>query len=198
MTVFVNGHGYEGVGGFTTATTLVDMRTESVLGNLAGFEVTRNGQRFDPEEINFWGMTFAMDSDHFYATLQTGDHHYLVEGSISRRTMKVLRDGVECPSLSPDGTRIAYKSRSGDGEVVQLKVLDLNTLEAHAVAERRPIDDQVEWLDDSTPVYSNDLDVFTVPADGGGASRLILHEASSPVTLELNQSPSSKPAPSEP
>lgn len=192
MTVFVNGHGYEGAGGFSTETTLVDMENESELGSLDSFAVTTEGKPFDPAEANFWGVTFARDSDLFYATLQTGDHHYLVEGSVGRKTMKVLRDGVECPSLSPDGTRIAYKSRIGDTEDLRLKVLDLNTLTAHPVAEQRPIDDQVEWLTDETLIYSDDFDVFTVPTDGSGAPRLVVHDASSPVAMESDQS-SSKP-----
>ncbi len=97
--------------------------------------------------------------------------------------MRVLRDRVECPSLSPDGTRIAYKSRIGSENRWRLKVLDLTTLRAHPVAERRPIDDQVEWLDDSTLIYSDSVNVYTVPADGGGEPRLVLHDASSPVAL---------------
>ena len=109
--------------------------------------------------------------------------------------MKVLRDGVECPSLSPDGTRIVYKSRIGEGEDLRLKVLDLDSLQAHTVAERRPIDDQVEWLNDETLIYSDDVEVFTVAADGGGAPRLVLHDASSPVTLEIDRSPPSKSEP---
>jgi hypothetical protein len=97
--------------------------------------------------------------------------------------MKVLREGVECPSLSPDGTRIAFKSRIGDDDRWRLKVLDLDTPSAHPVAESRSIDDQAEWLDDATLVYSDGLDVFTVSADGRGAPRLVLRNATSPVAV---------------
>jgi hypothetical protein len=62
-------------------------------------------------------------------------------------------------------------------------VLDLDTLRDHPVAEKRPIDDQVEWLDDDTLVYSDSFDVYTVPADGGATPRLVLRNASSPVAL---------------
>ena len=55
MTAFVNGHGYEGAGGFSTATTLVDMGTESVLGNLESFAVTKDGKSFEPDRIQFLG-----------------------------------------------------------------------------------------------------------------------------------------------
>jgi hypothetical protein len=184
MTVFVNGHAYLSSGGFSTTTTIVDMRSGEELADLEQFEVTKDGQRVDAVDLNFWGVTFAEDSNRFYATLRTGDHYYLVEGDVSARTMRVLRDRVECPSLSPDGTRIAHKSRIGDENRWQLKVLDLATLRAHPVAEQRPIDDQVEWLGNEALVYSDNVDLYTVAADGSGPPRLVLRNASSPVALE--------------
>jgi hypothetical protein len=183
MTVFVNGHAYLGSGGFSTTTTIVDMRTGNQLSNLESFEVIKGGRQFDAADFNFWGVTFARDSNRFYATLRTSGHYYLVEGDLRQRTMRVLRDGVECPSLSPDGTRIAYKSRIGDENRWRVKVLDLDTLSAHPVADRRPIDDQVEWLDNATLVYSDGFDVYTVSADGRGVPRMVLRDASSPVSL---------------
>jgi hypothetical protein len=183
MTVFVNGHAYLNAGGFSTATTIVDMRNGQQLGSLENFEVIKDGKPFESADFNFWGVTFAVDPNRFYATLRTGGHYYLVEGNLPAQTMRVLRDGVECPSLSPDGTRIAYKSRIGDENRWQLKVLDLDTLSARSVAERRSIDDQVEWLDDATLVYSDGFDVFTISADGTGAPRRVLRNASSPVAL---------------
>lgn len=186
MTVFVNGHAYLGAGGFSTATTIVEMRSGDQLGNLESFEVIKDGKPFDAADFNFWGVTFARDSNRFYATLRTSGHYYLVEGNVRQRTMRVVRDGVECPSLSPDGTRIAYKSRIGDENRWRLKVLDLATLSAHPVADRRSIDDQVEWLDDSTLIYSDSFDVYTVPADGSGAPRMVLRDASSPVSLAIS------------
>ena len=35
-------------------------------------------------DVNFWGVTFARDSDRFYATMATGGKTYLIEGSVSR------------------------------------------------------------------------------------------------------------------
>lgn len=183
MTAFVNGHAYLEDGGYSTETTIVDMRTGESIANLESFDVSKGGKPFRSVDFNFWGVTFAADSNRFYATLRTHGHYYLVEGDVGAGRMRVLRDHVECPSLSPDGTRIAYKSRIGRENRWRLKVLDLDTLRAHPVAERRPIDDQVEWLDDGTLVYSDGLDVYTVPADGSGAPRLVVRDASSPVAL---------------
>ena len=104
-------------------------------------------------------------------------------------TLRVLRDGVECPSLSPDGTQIAYKSRIGDETRWRLRVLDVATLEDHAVAEERSIDDQVEWLDDDTLAYSDEKNVYTVPADGSGEAELLVKDAASPVRLMARDLP---------
>ncbi len=185
MTVFVSGHAYLGTsGGFSTTTTIVDMRNGDSVGELEQFSVTKGGHPFDVVDFNFWGVTFdSRDSDRFYATLGTDGHHYLVEGSVRGRSMRVLRDGVECPSLSPDGKQIAFKSRIGDQTRWRLKVLDVSTLADHSVAETRSIDDQVEWLDNRTLAYSDGRNVYTVPAGGAGQPRLLVADATSPVSL---------------
>jgi WD40-like Beta Propeller Repeat len=183
VTVFVNGHSYLGEGGFSTTTTIVDMRSGEQLGELEEFDVFMGEGRIESPDFNFWGVTFADDPNRFYATLRTGDSYYLVEGDLDTRRMRALRDGVECPSLSPDGTRIAYKSRLGNSDQWRLRVLDLATLSDHSVAEQRSIDDQVEWLDDRTLAYSDGLDVYTTPADGSGEPRRLLRGAASPAAL---------------
>jgi hypothetical protein len=185
MTVFVSGDSYlESSTAFSTRTYVVDMASGKAIDQLERFSVSKDGKPFDAIDFNFWGMTFdPTDSDRFYATLGTGDHHYLVEGSIKGREMKVLRDGVECPSLSPDGKQIAYKSRIGHSNRWHLRVLEVATLEDHAVAETDSIDDQAEWLDDDTLAYSDGANVYTVPADGSGEPGLLVRDASSPVRL---------------
>lgn len=186
MTVFVNGDSYlESPSEFSTRTTILEMANGKQIAQLEQFDVSKDGEPFDAVDFNFWGVTFdPEDSDRFYATLGTGGEHYLVEGSVRERSVKVLRGGVECPSLSPDGTQIAYKSRIEDEERWHLRVLDVATLEDHAVAEERSIDDQVEWLDDDTLVYSDGDNVYTAPADGSGASAVLVRDATSPVRLE--------------
>ncbi len=184
MTVFVAGDSYLGNStAFSTRTTILDMTDGRQIGQLEQYKVTKDGKPFDAVDFNFWGVTFAKDPNRFYATLATGDHHYLVEGDIAAESMRVLRDGVECPSLSPDNRQIAYKSRIGTENRWRIHVLDVKTLADHPVAENRSIDDQVEWLDDATLAYSDGKNVYTVPADGSGEAQLLVKDATSPVRL---------------
>ncbi len=185
-TVFVSGDSYlQSPTAFSTRTVILDLDSGERVGQLEQFDVTKDGKAFDAVDFNFWGVTFVPgDSNRYYATLGTGGSHYLVEGDIAARSMRVLRDGVECPSLSPDGRQIVYKSRVGDGEHWRLRVLDVKTLADHAVAETRSIDDQVEWLDDRTLAYAYGNNLYTVPASGGGEPQLLVRNASSPVRLD--------------
>jgi len=188
MTVFVSGDSYlQSPTAFSTRTTIVEMATGKQIAQLERFDVSKDGKPFDAVDFNFWGVTFAKDPNTFYATLGTGGEHYLVEGNVRDHSMRVLRTGVECPSLSPDNRQIAYKSRIGDSERWRLRVLDVATLKDHPVAEDRSIDDQVEWLDDDTLAYSDGTNVYTVPADGSGEAELLVRDATSPVRLNAGQ-----------
>jgi hypothetical protein len=190
ITVFVSGDSYAS-GTFSTRTTIVDMATGDVLGNLEEYAVTRDGRPFKAVDFNFWGVTFA-DANRFYATLASGGRTYLVEGDVSTRRARTLRDGIECPSLSPDGTRVAFKKRVRDGVRLtwRMGVLDLASLQETLVADTRNVDDQAEWLDDEHVIYGlpssttpGSSDVWAVPADGTGEPRLLAGDAWSPVVV---------------
>jgi hypothetical protein len=182
-TSFVNGHSYATQGAFSTQTTLIELASGKALADLEDFEVVRDGKRFDAIDHNFWGVTFARDSNRLYATLSTRAKTYLVEGDVAARRLRVLHDNVECPSLSPDETRVAYKKRIGRG-AWRLHVLDLASGKETPLAETRSIDDQVEWLDDRRILYGTSAgDVWVVPADGTGAPATYLTGALSPAVL---------------
>jgi hypothetical protein len=179
-TTFVVGHSYQDKG-FSTVTALIDMDSGEVLANLEKFDVTRDGKPFKAIDFNFWGVTFTRDERRFYATLSTGGEFYLVEGDIASRQARVIAEGVECPSLSPDEKRIAFKRRQGNDW--RLHVLDLETKREVALAETRSVDDQVEWLDDDRILYGLIKDVWVVPADGGGRPRIYIPNALSPAVV---------------
>lgn len=190
-TVFLSGHSYA-AGSFSTETVLLDLATGAKLGNLEEFTVSLNGRPFKARDFNFWGVTFAADDKRFYTTLGTGGQTYLVEGDIAARHMRVLRSNVECPSLSPDGTRLAFKKRVGGGlrgPVWQFHVLDLATMAETPLAETRSVDDQVEWLDDHEVLYQILPDLWTVPADGSGEPRWFMRWALSPAVIRTAITP---------
>jgi hypothetical protein len=181
ITTFVNGDSYA-PGNFSTRTSIVDLRTGRSLGNLEQFTVLRDGEVFKRQNFNFWGVTFASD-DHIYATLGSGSDTFLVGGSIRARTLRVITTHLECPSVSPDGTRIAFKQSINSHGSWRLYVLDLKTLKRHPLAETGSVDDQVEWLDDDTVLYWRGTDIWKVPADGSGTPVRFVRRASSPTVV---------------
>jgi hypothetical protein len=193
LTVFVTGHGYTSLD-FSTQTLILDMKTGRVIADVEAFEVSRDGQVIKAADFNFWGVTFAHDSNIFFATLSTGGKHVLVEGNVAERKARVVHENVECPSLSPDGRRVAYKRRLlSEGRVGwQLQVLDLQTMQDTPIAERRSIDDQLEWLDANTVLYSvpetvadetPSTDVWMAALDPVRPPQLLLHKAYSPAVV---------------
>lgn len=193
MTVFVQGDSYAN-GAFSTRTEIVDMAAGTPVADLEDFTVLRDGSPWRAQDFNFWGITFARDSNRFYATLGSGGTTYLVAGDIAARQVRVLTTNVECPSLSPDNTRIAFKKRlpGGNGRTWQPYVLDLATMSETALAETHNVDDQIEWLDNDHVLYSLPdqgppatirPDLWTVPADGSGTPRRLAIRAFSPAVV---------------
>ena len=194
ITVFVTGEGHGYIGGsFSTKTTLVDMSAGEFLGgDLETFTTWRDGARFQAADFNFWGVTFTHDSNVFYATLKTGLKTYLVRGDLGLRKLTVLRENVECPSLSPDNRLIAFKKRVGpDMNPWRFYVLDLATMaERPITAETRSVDDQIEWLDDTHVLYGVPRakqpairDIWVSPVDDSAPARVFLPEAESPIVV---------------
>ena len=181
-TMFVRGDSYASAN-FSTRTAIVDMNTGETVADLEKLPVTRDGTRFWRRNFNFWGVTFAGDDDHFYASLGSGTRTYLLVGSLRTRTLRVIHEHVECPSLSPDGTRIAFKRSIDTSGNWRLYVLDLRTMHETALAENDPIDDQAEWIDNENVAYGNDITAWQVPADGTGKPQKLLAQAYSPTVV---------------
>jgi hypothetical protein len=188
-TVFLTGHSYASVD-FTTQTLILRLPSGEVLADLEQFRITKDGKRFQREDFNFWGVTFAPGGDRFYCTLSTNRRHYLMEGSLRSRSGEVVHENVECPSLSPDATRVAYKKRlPGNRATWQLHVLDLETRADTALSEKRNVDDQLEWLDNNRVLYAlphsaetpgPQMDVWMASANGSSKPTRFLEGAYSP------------------
>ncbi|MEU6316119.1 TolB-like translocation protein [Streptomyces sp. NPDC047009] len=173
-TAFVGGDSYAGTN-FSTRTAIVNTRTGALTPSLEAYRVIKDGRTYRAADVNFWGVTFAADDRTFYATLATKGTTYLVRGDLRARTLTTLHSNVECPSLSPDGTRIAFKKRVKGlpkDAPWHLYVLDLRTLRETPLAEPRSVDDQAVWRDGHTIVYAlpgdYGADLYELPADGTG------------------------------
>jgi hypothetical protein len=186
-TVFVAGHSYLSTG-FSTTTVVREVGGAS-LGNLEKFALTVDGHSVRPTDRNIWGVTFVDDRT-FYATVSTGGTDYLARGDLREHSLKTIAADVECPSLSPDGRRIAFK-QAGKPEGRPgwtPAVLDLATGERSLLGgETRNVDDQLEWLDDDTVLYGlarpdepGVSDVWALDTQAGADPELLVEQAWSP------------------
>lgn len=187
-TVFVSGHAYSAAG-FSTATVIRDQAGTNA-SNLEDFALMQDGSRIKAADRNIWGVTFAPGQpDVFYATASSQGKIWLVRGSIAGKTLTVLRNGIECPSVSPDGTHIAYK-KSDSGTLAghrSIAVLDLASGTEAVLSEQQSIDDQIEWLDNSTVLYGLprdgtelDSDIWSIKTDPSAKPTLFIEHAWSP------------------
>ncbi|WP_394768417.1 TolB family protein [Lacisediminihabitans sp.] len=187
FTAFVTGAAYGSVG-FSTETQIASTAGHD-FGNLEDFALIVDGARNTATDRNFWGVTFTSNDNEFYATAASAGHTWLVRGDLAARTLTAIRESAECPSVSPDGRRVAYKKNVSTTASAywSIAVLDLATGRETVLPEKQNVDDQVEWLDDSTILYGlarpnaeGDSDVWSIDADGATAPMRILQHAWSP------------------
>lgn len=189
-TTFATGDSYA-TSAFSTRTSILDLRTGYLIKSMEAIPLTLDGARYHAPDVNYWGVTFARDDNRFYATVSSKGSTYLVEGDLRKWSAKALRKNAECPSLSPDNTRLAFKKKVSDDPKApwRLYVLNLADLREHPLAETRSVDDQAAWLDDATIGYAlpgsegRKSDIWSTPADGTGAARLTVPGGSSPVAV---------------
>ncbi|GLZ38295.1 hypothetical protein [Actinokineospora sp. NBRC 105648] len=184
-TVFVTGDSYLSPGGFSTRTGVLDLRTGALTESLETFATSIEGVPDKRPNENYWGVTVAADDNTFYATLGSGNTTWLVKGDLTAKTMATVRQSAECPSLSPDQTRVAYKKRGGRLGTWQLYVLDLASGKETELPGSDGVDDQAAWLDAKNLAYAKVQTggaptIFESAADGTGQPRQLVAGASSP------------------
>jgi len=185
-TSFVTGDSYSVPGGFSTRTGFYDVRTGETVESLEHFTATVEGSVLTARDINYWGLTVGSDDRTFYATLASGGFTWLVKGDLAAKTVTSLRRDAECPSLSPDGTKVAYKKRIGRLGPWDLAVLDLATNEEKRLPGTAGVDDQATWLGESelafaaVPKDAKLPAVHVVPADGSQSAKVLIPDATSP------------------
>jgi hypothetical protein len=187
ITVFEHGHSYAG-DAFSTRTSIIDTAQGRELTDLEQFSILRDGARFHSIDFNFWGVTFTSDSNRFFVTLATGGTKYLVEARVDAREGRVLRTGVECPSLSPDNTKLVYKEMIRKEGAWRLRVFDLRSGHDEPLTrETRSVDDQVDWLDNHRVLYhlggSRGSDVWVLKVDNSQPPDILRHYAYSPAVV---------------
>lgn len=185
-TSFVTGDSYQVPGGFSTRTGFLDLVSGRLVESLEGFAVRVDGAPLVAADVNFWGMTMEADDRDFYVTVASGGRTWLARGDVDTATADSVRPGAECPSLSPDGTRVAYKKRIGRFGPWELAVLDLAGGVETVLPGTSGVDDQAEWLDGDTlafalvPRGTTVPAVYTAPADGSRPATELVPAATSP------------------
>ena len=186
-TTFISGDSYTSPG-VSTRTSILDAKTGEYVDTLEAFAAHVDGGVYKSVDINLWGVTFTADDNTFYVTMGSAGRTWLMRGDLRAQTLTALRDNAECPSLSPDGTRLVFKKRVSDDirKPWRFYVLDLATMKEHPLAEQRSVDDQAAWLNADTVMYAvphdddPGSDIYEVPADGSGAPTLLVADGMSP------------------
>lgn len=191
-TSFITGHSYA-AGSFSTETTVRNTRGED-FGNLENFAMTVDGKEMTATDRNVWGVSFISE-DSFFATAASSGETWLMKGSLSHRSMESVRNNAECPSVSPDGTKVAYKKRTGNGPTVHwdIAVLDLQSGRETVIALAQGFDDQLEWLDNQRLLIGvprsgavGDSDVYVIDAQADAEPQMFIEHAWSPSVVRSN------------
>ncbi len=188
-TAFTTGSSY--ASSFFSTQTIVSRVDGSSSDDIENFTLVHKGKAIRPVDRNIWGVTFA-DNNTFYATVAWASQTWLAKGDLSQRRLDTIRPDAECPSLSPDRTRVVYKKRLGQpAGRWRLASLDIASGKETLLGETRSIDDQVEWLDNRSVIYGLPRlgaqaavsDVWVVPVDGRGGPKRLIEGAWSPAVV---------------
>ncbi len=187
LTGFSAGHSYSSAD-FSTRTYLVDGRQRRLLADVSSFRVIESAQlKLPARRFNVWGVSFDPNAaQKFVVTVGAGNGVWLAAGDLQNKTLTLLKADVECPSFSPDGSRIAFKRRNPAGGWWPA-VYELASGREVVMQDSPNVDDQIEWLDSQTLVYemakregSSESDLMLRKADGRTAATVLRSLAGSP------------------
>ncbi|GAA1609489.1 PD40 domain-containing protein [Kribbella sancticallisti] len=182
-TLFVSGDSYAATG-FSTRSGLYEVATGRLVKSVEELPVFVDGRRYFAADANYWGITFGADGNRFYVTLGSKGKTHLIEADYRNYRGTAILENAECPSLSPDGRRVAFKQKNADGSW-RLAVLDLASRRVTHPAEGRHVDDQPLWRGNTTLLYSlrrddNASDIWSTPITPTGTPSLVVPDAASP------------------
>ncbi|MET7279781.1 hypothetical protein ABZS29_16215 [Kribbella sp. NPDC005582] len=180
-TLFVSGDSYA-ASGFSTRTGFYNLDKQRLTKSVETLPILVGGKRYFASDVNFWGITFAADGNTFYLTMSSKGKTYLIKADYAKYWGEAIASNVECPSLSPDGRRIAYKQKVVTGKW-RLAVLDLATRKITNPPDDRLLDDQPVWRDNDTLLYplraaDGSTDIWSVGLTK--APTLLIRHATSP------------------
>ena len=145
--------------------------------------VERQGRPFKHQDFNFWGVTFARDSNTFYATVSSGGVFYLVRGDATTRRGRGHRRRCRMPFALARQPPAGVQEASDDQRPADLAAGAVRSRQrTHDLVsgETRSVDDQVEWLDDQRILYSTpspdrpgSMTVSVASVDEGSTTQLL-------------------------
>jgi len=158
-TVFLEGSGYQDLGGFSTIAWIIHLEGDRQATGVDAMIIEDAEPHHGDPAANFWGVSFGQNGN-FWVTGAFGEHVELLQGSAADKTLQPTGIEGSCPSLSPDGSTLVYKRQLESGDY-QLVAMDLANGDVWDLGETRPVDDQVEWLDEDTILYGMHAEDWT-------------------------------------
>ena len=131
--------------------------TAASYGNLEKFTLVIDGRTVDPQRPQRLGRHLRRRPAPSTPPSAPAGRPTWSGATSATRTLTAVTENAECPSLSPDGTRVAFKVDARPGRRAALGTRRCSTSPPgkRTVLDRRTrsVDDQVEWLDDDTLLY---------------------------------------------
>ena len=184
--------------GFSTATRIREVDGTDY-GNLERFKLLLDGKQVAPVDRNVWGVTFA-DDDRPSTRPWRPAGRLPGPGRPGRpHPDRDPRRVAECPALSPDGSKVAYKieRRPGRPDPLDRRRPRPGHRQGGPARPTRPrsVDDQVQWLDDDTLLYglprddeTGVTDVWPVDTYPDAKPSLLIEDAWSPAVISTSAS----------